>query len=171
MMTFKPMTYLVSFTCFVLLFMGLGAYVGYAKFSDLFLTRSFLDAFPVHSQLLAGGQGSVRQWEDKVPLPQGVTASITASSQPQPILIRYSDEARPTPQPFPGVTSIPLATHERTEDIRVDRAGHYLYMRVFSTSKKKFEETTWLYKYDLQSRRVVRCSAVNPILLPAAFRP
>ena len=171
MMTFKPMTYLVSFTAFVLLFMGRGAYVGYAKFSDLFLARAFLDAHSIQSQILVDPQGNVLQWEEKVPLQQGGFARITARNRSLPISIHFSDEPAPAIQSDPGASGIPLAANERTEDLRIDKAGRYLYARVFSTTKAKFEETTWLYKYDLQSRRIVRRSSANPVMLPAPFRP
>ncbi len=170
-MTFKPTTYLLSFTAFVVLFMGLGGYVGYAKLADLFLARSYLDALSINAQVLVDQQGNVLHWEDQVPLQHGVSARITASNRPLPISIHYSDEPEPTLQPSPRVTGIPLAANERTEDIRIDKASHYLYARVFATSNIKSKEITWLYKYDLQNRKILRRASVNPILLPAPFRP
>ena len=100
-------------------------------------------------------------------LPQGGFASISASRRAEPLSIRYvgSDQA---PN---GLTEIPLAPNERTEDVRVDRSGRYLFLRILTAAKQKTEETTWLCKIDLQRRRLVRRTSVNPILLPTPFRP
>jgi len=170
-MTFKPMTYLVSFTAFVVLFMALGGYVGYAKMADLFLAKSYLDASSLNVHVLVDQQGNVLRWEDQVPLQHGGVARITASNRSLPISIQYSGGPEPTLQPSPGVTGIPLAANERTEDIRVDKTSHYLYARVFATSNIKSKESTWLYKYDLQSRKILRRASVSPVLLPTPFRP
>jgi len=170
-MTFKPMTYLVSFTLFVMLFMGLGGYVGYSKIADHYLAQSYLDALSINVQVLVDPQGNVLRWEDKVPLPHGVSARIIASNRSLPISIYYSDEPGPTAQPSSGVNGIPLAANERTEDIRIDQAGRYLFARVFAASALKSEGTTWLYKYDLQRRKFLRRTSVNPITLPAPFKP
>ena len=170
-MTFKPMTYLVSFTAFVVLFMALGGYVGYANLADLFMAKSYLDALSIHSQVLVDPQGHVLRWEDQVPLQDGVSARITASNRPLPISIQFSGGPAPTPQPSPRVTDIPLAANERTEDIRIDKASHFLYARVFATSNIKSKETTWLYKYDLQNRKILRRASVSPVLLPTPFKP
>jgi hypothetical protein len=170
-MTFKPMTYLVSFTLFVLLFMVLGGYVGYSKLADHFLTQGYLDALPINSHVQTDPQGRVLCWEDQVLLEQGASARIAASNRSMPISIHYSDEPEPMVQPSPRETLIPLDANERTEDIRVDRASRYLYARVYATSNIKSKETTWLYKFDLKGRRFLRRTSVNPILLPAPFRP
>ena len=169
-MTFKPMTYLVSFTAFVVLFMALGGYVGYAKMADLFLAKSYLDALSINSQVLVDQQGHVLRWEDQVPLPHGVSAHITASNRSLPISIHFSGEPEPTLQHSPWVTAVPLAANERTEDIRIDKASRYLYARVFATSNIKSQETTWLYKYDLQNRKILRRASVSPVLLPTPFK-
>jgi hypothetical protein len=66
---------------------------------------------------------------------------------------------------------IPLAANERTEDVRIDKAGRYLYARVIAASQIKSKETTWLYKYDLRGRKLVRRASVSPVLLPTPFRP
>jgi hypothetical protein len=164
-MTFKPMTYLLSFTAFVLLFMGLGAYVGYGRITDHFLAQAFLDAAPVDALGQADAQGVVLRWQGKATLPGGVSATFQASNRPQPIAIRYSDE------PGSAAHDLPLAAHERTEDLRIDPAGRYLYARVFAPSDLKSLESTWLCKFDLRKRRLVRRTAVNPIILPPAYRP
>ena len=170
-MTFKPMTYLVSFTAFVMLFMGLGGYVGYSKLADLFLAKSYLDALSINSHVLVDQQGNVLHWEDQVPLQHGVSASITASNRSLPISIHYSGGSVSALPVSPGVVDIPLAANERTEDIRVDRTSHYLFARVFATSPIKSKETTWLYKYDLERRKILRRASVSPVLLPVPFRP
>jgi len=162
-MTFKPMTYLVSFTLFVLLFMALGAYVGYGRITDHLLAQSFLDATPLPVQVLADAKGPLLRWEDRVALPQGGAVTLAASNRALPIALRFADEAM--------ARELPLAAHERTEDLRLDAACRYLYARVFAASDLKDKETTWLCKYDLQRRRLVRRTSVNPILLPAPFRP
>ena len=54
--TFKPMTYLVSFTLFVLTFTALGAYVGYGKIADQLLTQGYLEATPLRMQVLPDPQ-------------------------------------------------------------------------------------------------------------------
>ena len=163
--TMKPMTYLVSFTLFVILFMCLGGYVGYGRMADHFLPQAYLDAAPVNVLVLSDRQGPLLHWEATVPLPDGAYARILASNRPEPISISYSGQATPS------VGGIPLAANERTEDLRIDPAGRYLFARVFASSGLKNEETTWLCKYDLRSRRLVRRSSVNPRLLPALFRP
>lgn len=170
-MTFKPMTYLVSFALFVLLFMALGGYFGYVKIADHFLTQSYLDALSINVHVQVDSQGQVVRWEDTVALPQGRSVRISASNRSLPIAIRYSDDPAPTVQSAPGATDIPLAANERTEDIRIDKASRHLYVRIFSTSNIKAKEATWLVRFDLQKRQVVRRAAVNPILLPATFRP
>ena len=170
-MTFKPMTYLVSFAIFVMVFMGLGGYVGYSKIADHFLAQAFLDSLPIQAQVQSDQQGNVVRWEGRVPLPQGAFAKISASNRALPIEIRFADEPTPGPAPSPKATDIPLAANERTEDLRLDSSGRYLYARVFATSPIKEKETTWLLRYDLQSRRVVRRATTNPILLPRPFRP
>ncbi len=164
-MTFKPMTYLVSFTLFVMLFMGLGGYFGYGKIADHFLVQAYLDAHSIQSRVQADAKGNVLRWEETVPLPQGGVVRISASNRPLPIAIRYSDE------PAASGADIPLAAQERAEDLRIDQAGRYLYARVFASSDIKLKEATWLCKFDLQKRKVARRTAVNPILLPAPFRP
>ncbi len=170
-MTFKPMTYLVSFTMFVLLFMGLGGYVGYGKLADHFLIQAYLEAIPIHAQVQTDPQGPMLRWDEKLPLQRGLVARISAVNRPQPVTVQYSDEAGSSmPQPSPPV-GIPLAVNERTEDVRVDRAGRCLYVRVFAPPELKLKETTWLYRFDLQGRKVSRRTSVNPILLPAPFRP
>jgi hypothetical protein len=170
-MTFKPITYLVSFTLFVLLFMGLGGWVAYGKMADHFLALSFLEATSINVHLLVDRQGTVLSWEDQVALEGGGSASILARNRPAPISISYSSEPRPKAQPPPGADGIPLAPNECTEDVRIDRAGRYLFARVFATSKVRSEEVTWLCKYDLRKRRLVRRTSVNPALLPVPFRP
>ena len=49
-MKFKPTTYLASFAGFVILFMGLGGYVGYGKIAEHLLVIAYLDALPVNAQ-------------------------------------------------------------------------------------------------------------------------
>jgi hypothetical protein len=164
-MTFKPMTYLVSFTLFVMLFMGLGGYFGYGKIADHFLVQAYLDAHSIQSRVQTDAKGNVLRWEEAVSLPQGGVVRISASNRPLPIAIRYSDA------PDASGADIPLAAHERAEDLRIDPAGRYLYARVFASSDIKLKEATWLCKFDLQKRKVARRTAVNPILLPAPFRP
>ena len=168
-MTFKPMTYLVSFTLFVMLFMGLGGYVGYGKIAEHFLVQAYLDALPINAHVQLDPQGNVLRWEDAVPLPQGKSVRITASNRSGPIAIQFPDGPGPAVQPTE--TTIPLAPQERTEDLRIDRTNRYLYVRVFATSEIKSKEATWLLKYDLQNRQLARRASVNPILLPAPFRP
>ncbi len=170
-MTFKPMTYLVSFTLFVMLFMVLGGYVGYGKIRDHFLAQSFLDATSINVHVLIDQQGQELRWEGKVPLQHGAYASIIASNRSLPISIEFSDEPVPMTQPSTGANVIPMAVNERTEDIRIDKASHYLYARVIASSKIQAKETTWLYKYDLWSRKLLRRTAVNPIILPKPFKP
>jgi len=170
-MTFKPMTYLVSFAIFVMVFMGLGGYVGYSKIADHFLAQAFLDSLPIQAQVQSDQQGNVVRWEGRVPLPQGEFASIAASNRSAPIEIRFSGEPASGSTPPMRATAIPLAANERTEDLRLDKANRYLFARVFATSPIKEKETTWLLRYDLQSRRVVRRATTNPILLPRPFRP
>ncbi len=170
-MTFKPMTYLVSFTAFVMLFMGLGGYVGYAKLADLFLAKAYLDARSIDSHVLVDQAGGVLCWEDQVPLQHGVSARITACNRSQPISIQYSGGPAPMVQTSPGVIDIPLAANEHAEDIRIDKTSRYLYARVFATSNIKSKESTWLYKFDLEGRRILRRASVSPVLLPAPFRP
>ncbi len=166
-MTIKPWTYLISFTLFVMIFMALGGWVGYVKIAEHLLTQGYLDASSLQTQLLPDPGGPLLRWEDRVALPQGGFASISASRRAEPLSIRYTAPG----QPQAGLLEIPLASNERTEDVRLDRANRYLYARVFATSTIPDKETTWLYKYDLQKRQIVRRTSVNPILLPAPFRP
>jgi hypothetical protein len=170
-MTFKPMTYLVSFALFVLLFMALGGYAGYTKIADHFLAQAFLDATPINGHVQLDAQGPVVRWEDRVLLRSGGVAVISASSRVPLISIQFPDDPGSSGQASSRGSGINLAVNERTEDLRIDREGRYLYVRVLATSNIKAKESTWLYKYDLQRRRPLRTSAVNPITLPTPFRP
>lgn len=170
-MKFKPTTYLASFAGFVILFMGLGGYVGYVKIAEHLLVISYLDALPVNARVQAGPQGNVLCWEDKVPQPQGAFVSLSADSRSLPLAILYSDEARLPAQPgFRGAV-LPLAANEHTEDLRLDPTGRYLFARVHASSNIPAKESTWLYKYDFRQRKWLRRTSVNPILLPTPFRP
>lgn len=168
-MRFKPMTYLVSFTLFVMLFMGLGGYVAYLKFTEHFLVQGYLDAVSIDAHVQSDKEGKLLNWQGRLSQPEGIVVSITGSNRPAPIRIRYSDE--PAAQAASPARDIPLAANERTQDIRIDRSGQWLYARVFATSDLKSRETTWLIKYDLRRRAILRRASVNPILLPAPFRP
>jgi len=169
-MTFKPMTYLVSFTVFVVLFMALGGYVGYGKIADHFLTQSFLDATSINSHVVADRQGNMVCWEDKLPLQNGVVVYVAACNRSAPISIRFADESKLATSSL-KVDDITLAANEHTEDVRLDQTRHYLYARTLKASGSKTQEITWLYKYDLQRRELSRRTAVNPIMLPAPFKP
>ena len=163
-MSFKPTTYLTSFAMFVILFMGTGVYLGWQKISDHLLAQAYLEAVPIQVQITVDEQGPLFRWDDRVPL-QGVAfVRISAANRTQAIGVQYSDA--PTTQ----TNGLLLAAHERTEDIRVDRMGRYLYLRVLGTSAIKAKETTWLLKYDLQRRGLRRRTSVNPILLPARLQ-
>jgi len=170
-MKFKPTTYLASFAGVVILFMGLGGYVGYVKIAEHLLVIAYLDALPVNARVQAGPQGNVLCWEDKLPQPRGAFVSITADNRGLPIAIQYSDEAGLTAQPASRGAVLPMAVNEHTEDLRVDPAGRFLFARVLAASDIPSREITWLYKYDIQRRRWLRRTSVNPILLPTPFRP
>jgi len=115
--------------------------------------------------VLADAQGPVLRWDQRVALPQGAAVRVTAINRSMPVSIQFSDE------PGSGIRSIPLAARERTEDVRIDPARRYLYARVFAASDLKDKDTTWLCKYDLQRRQLVRRTSVNPIVLPVPLRP
>lgn len=164
-MSFKPTTYLTSFAMFVILFMGTGVYLGWQKISDHLLAQAYLEAAPIQLHVGADGQGPLLQWDDRVPLAGGAFVRITAANRSQAITIQYSGA------PAGQGNGLLLAAHERAEDLRVDRAGRYLYIRVLGTSAIKAKETTWLFKFDLQRRGLRRRTSVNPILLPPRFQP
>jgi hypothetical protein len=170
-MKFKPTTYLASFAGFVILFMGLGGYVGYVKIAEHLLVISYLDALPVNARVQAGPQGNVLCWEDKVPQPQGAFVSLSADNRSLPVAILYSDELRLPAQPGFRGTALPMAANEHTEDLRIDPTGRYLFARVLAASNIPSKATTWLYKYDFRRRKWLRRTSVNPILLPTPFRP
>jgi hypothetical protein len=170
-MTFKPMTYLVSFALFVMLFMALGGYVAYGRIADHLLAQAFLEATSLNLQVVAEPLGPAVRWEDKVPLPRGGYAHVLASSRSSPISIRYSDEPEPAAQAALGERGILLTADERTEDLRIDKAGRFLYARVFAAATAQAKDTTWLYKFDVQGRRLIRRTPVNPAMLPPPFRP
>ncbi len=157
--TFKPMTYLVSFTLFVLTFTALGAYVGYGKIADQLLTQAFLEATPLRMQVLPDPQGPSLGWDERVALPQGGFVRVVAGQRPPVITI---DGA---------AAGLLLAAQERPEDLRIDAGGRYLFARTLTPARTKAEETTWICRYDLKRRRPGRRTSVNPILLPAPFRP
>ncbi|MCE1203366.1 MAG: hypothetical protein LWW79_02000 [Holophagaceae bacterium] len=157
--TFKPMTYLVSFTLFVLTFTVLGAYVGYGKIADQLLTQAYLEAVPLRMQVLTDPQGPTLSWDERVTLPQGGFVRVVARQRPAAITIDGDD------------AGLLLAAQERPEDLRIDAGGRYLFARTLTTAKTKAEETTWICRYDLKRRRPGRRTSVNPILLPAPFRP
>ena len=170
-MKFKPTTYLASFAAFVILFMGLGGYVGYVKIAEHLLVIAYLDALPVNARIQPGPQGNVLCWEDKLPQAQGAFVSLSADNRGLPIAIQYSDEPRLPGQSAPRGTLLPMAANERVEDLRADEAGRYLFARVLAASSVPSKETTWLCKYDFRRRRWVRRTSVNPNLLPTPFRP
>jgi len=157
--TFKPMTYLVSFTLFVLTFTALGAYVGYGKIADQLLTQGYLEATPIRPQVLPDRQGSALSWDERVALPQGVFVRVVAGQRPPTLTIDGT------------AAGLLLAAQERPEDLRIDAGGRYLYARTLTPAKTKAEEITWICRYDLKHRRPGRRTSVNPILLPAPFRP
>ena len=165
-MTIKPMTYLLSFTAFVILFMALGGYVGYVKIADHFLTQSFLDATPLEVRVQADAQGPLLHWEGQVTLTKGGSARILATGRSPKVTFVYPDAAAT------GTQDLSMAAQERIEDLRLDQAHRYVFVRVLAPAQvKTMEQITWIYKYDLQDRRLVRRTAVSPILLPAVFRP
>jgi hypothetical protein len=170
-MKFKPTTYLASFAGFVILFMGLGGYVGYVKITEHLLVISYLEALPINARVQTDPQGNRLCWEDKVPQPRGAFVSISADSRNLPIAIQYSEGARPSAQPDSRGVVLPMAANEHTEDLRLDPAGRYLFARVLASSNIPSKATTWLYKYDFQRRKWLRRTSVNPILLPTPFRP
>ncbi len=157
--TFKPMTYLVSFTLFVLTFTALGAYVGYGKIADQLLTQAYLEATPLRMQVFPDPQGSILTWDERVALAQGGFVRVAASQRPPGLDID-------------GVASgLLLTAQERPEDLRIDAGGRYLFARLLTPARTRAEEITWLCKYDLKHRRLARRTSVNPVLLPAPFRP
>jgi len=157
--TFKPMTYLVSFTLFVLTFTALGAYVGFGKIADQLLTQAYLEATPLRMQVFPDPQGSTLTWDERVTLTRGDFVRVVAGQRPPAITID-------------GVAAgLLLTAQERPEDLRIDAGGRYLYARLLTPAKTKAEEITWLCKYDLKRRRLARRTSVNPVLLPAPFRP
>jgi len=101
----------------------------------------------------------VLSWDERVALPQGGFVRVVASQRPPVIAIDGT------------AAGLLLATQERPEDLRIDAGGRYLYARLLTPAKTKAEETTWICKYDLKRRRLGRRTSVNPILLPAPFRP
>lgn len=157
--TFKPMTYLVSFTLFVLTFTALGAYVGYGKIADQLLTQAFLEATPLRLQVRPDPQGPTLTWDERVALPQGGDLRVVAGQRPPAITI----DGAPA--------GLLMGAQERPEDLRIDAGGRYLFARTLTPAKVKAEETTWICKFDLKRRRLVRRTSVNQILLPAPFRP
>jgi hypothetical protein len=169
--TIKPMTYLVSFTLFVLMFMGLGGYVAYGKFADHLLTQAYLEATPVNVHVFGDRQGMGLRWEDGVSLQNGASARITATDRSFQISIEYSDEPGPRALPLSPSDALALTAGQRIEDIRIDKNARHLYARVCSASSIQSKETTWIYKYDLQRRRLLRRASANPVILPAPFRP
>lgn len=170
-MTLKPMTYLVSFTLFVMLFMGLGGYVGYHKIADHLLAQAFLDATPLDVQFQSDREGTVVRWEETIPVKGGGFATISACNRSQPVSIAFSPGGGQPSGVAHQTEVLPLQANERTEDVRLDRAGSNLYVRVFATSDIPSKETTWLCRFDLKTRRLTRRIAVSPATLPAAFRP
>lgn len=170
-MKFKPTTYLASFAAFVILFMGLGGYAGYVKIAEHLLVIAYLEALPANARLQPGPQGNVLCWEDKLPQPQGAFVSFSADNRGLPIAIEYSGEPRLPGQPASRGSLLPMTPSERVEDLRIDEAGRFLFARVRASSSIPSKETTWLHKYDFQRRQWVRCTSVNPNLLPTPFRP
>lgn len=170
-MTLKPMTYLVSFTLFVMLFMGLGGYVGYHKIADHLLAQAFLEATPLDVQFRSDREGTLMCWEETVAVKDGGFATISASNRPRPVSIALSLPGGHSASATPPTAVLPLQGNERTEDVRIDRAGRFLYVRVFASSDIPSKETTWLCRFDLQGRKPTRRIAVNPATLPPAFRP
>ena len=157
--TFKPMTYLVSFTLFVLTFTALGAYVGYGKIADQLLTQGYLEATPLRMQVLPDPQDPALNWDERVTLPGGSFVRVVASQRPPAITVDGAS------------AGVLLSAQERPEDLRIDAGGRYLFARTLTPAKTKAEEITWICKYDLQRHRLARRTSVNPVLLPAPFRP
>lgn len=170
-MTFKPTTYLLSFAAFVLLFMGLGGYLGFGRIREHFLVQAFLQATPLPFQVRDNPAGGAPRWEALVPLPQGGPVHILAQDRTSPLSLEFSNGSGPGTQVALPVRGLAQSAQGRLEDLRIDQAGRRLYARVLAASEIKSKETVWLCEIDLQDRRLLRSTAVNPILLPAAFRP
>ena len=161
-LTLKPMTYLVSFTLFVILILILGGWAAVQWMGDHFLTGGFLEAAPLRVQVVQDGPAPALHWEDKVPLPGGAYARITATSRSGSLTIAWSD--------LPGQPLL-LPTGERVEDLRLDPSGRYLYARAFAPSGLPGKDSTWICKVDLHGRRLVRRAITSPALLPRPYRP
>mgnify|MGYP006379125681 CR=1 FL=1 len=86
--------------------------------------------------------------------------------------VRVAASQRPPGLDIDGVASgLLLTAQERPEDLRIDAGGRYLFARLLTPARTRAEEITWLCKYDLKHRRLARRTSVNPVLLPAPFRP
>ncbi len=165
---FTPTTYLASFAAFVVVFMGLGLYLGYGRIADHLLAQGFLEARPLPAQLQADGQGPRLRWDERVPLAAGGFARIRAEGGSGAIVLAFAAHAS---APEAASDRLDLGAQARTQDLRLDGGGRHLFARVFVRGGQPGLETTWLLKYDLQGRRLVRRAAVLPALLPAPFKP
>lgn len=158
----KPMTYLVSFTLFVMVVLVLGGWAAVQWMGDHVLTGGFLEAVPLRVEVVQEGPGPALHWEDKVALPGGAYARITASSRSGALAIAWSDR--------PGQPLL-VPAGARVEDLRLDPSGRYLFVRAFAPSGLPGKDSTWLCKVDLHARRPLRRALTSPALLPLPYRP
>ena len=170
-MRFKPMTYLVSFTLFVATFTALGGWVGWRRIADHLLAQAYLEATPLDVQVQADASGRALRWEARVPLTgvatPGGAARVLAGTRLPAVEIDF-----PAGVATPGVRDrLPLAAREQVEDLRTDREGRLLFVRVHAASPDPDLESTWIWRYDLRARRLTARRAIQARTLPVPFRP
>lgn len=169
-MTFSGRTYLFSFTGFVLIFLGLGIYFGSMKIRDHFQAKAFLDAVPLQTRLVEVGGGRGLRWDAVLPAGGNLSARVQGGGPEQPVTIRYSDD--PGPWDAPGWVLLPVAAHERVEDLRLDPDRGRLFIRLRGRSAgTPALETTWICTFDLARRRMVRKASMSPAMLPPPYLP
>lgn len=167
-MNFTPTTYLTSFAGFVAVFMGIGLYLGYGRMADHLLVQGYLEARPLAVQVQADGQGPALRWDERVPLVAGGFARVTADGRSGLVALAFAAHAS---APLTGADRLDLGAQARIQDLRLDAGSRHLFARIFLRGGQPGLETTWLLKYDLQGRRLVRRAAVLPAMLPAPFTP
>jgi len=165
---FTPTTYLASFAAFVALFLGLGLVLGYGRIADHLLAQGYLEARPLPPQVQADGTGTRLRWDERLPLASGGFARVRADGRSGAIELAFAAASSAAES---AAERLDLGPQAGTQDLRLDAGGRHLFARLHVRGGQPGLETTWLLKYDLRDRRLLRRAAVLPAMLPAPFKP
>jgi hypothetical protein len=150
--TFKPMTYFVSFISFVVTFFILGLVWGASKVQDYRMVQAYTQAVSLKPFVQPDAFPRLLRWEQDL---AAGSVHLSATNQPASLAL-----VRPGAAP----QALALDTQGRLRDLRV--GGDVLYARVGLSSPLRPEETDFLQIWDLRSGKPLRQMRTSPGLLP-----